>query len=481
GAPQGAEERINQTIAGRQAEPRVTSLSDGGWLVTWTSPDSATTRDIFQQRYSKDGTRLYSEDRKVNVVTDNDQWDPVVTSLKDGGWVIVWISKDQDGSGAGIYQQRFDRNGNATSPADMLVNITTTDGQDSPSVTSLADGGWIVTWTSADQDGTGVYQQRFDQSGRALSPADMLVNVTTHSAQSSPSVIGLADGNWVVAWESYEQDGSIAGIYQRHFEANAAPSAINLSGGSVRELAANGTVIGTLAATDQNVGDTHRFELLDNAGGRFALAGNQIVVANGYKLDFEQAQSHQVTVRVTDSLGLIFDKVLSIGVLDWATENTIGSADNDVFVGGNGADILSGGIGGDRIDGSGGRDRLNGDLGNDTLTGGVDRDIFIFNSMLGTDRTDRQVNFDTITDFKPKQDKIYLENAIFRKLRKTGSLNEDFFQIGGKADDPNDYILYNKRTGVLSYDRDGSGGAKAIEFAILKKNLKLTYKDFFVM
>ncbi len=479
GAAQGAEERINQTIAGSQLEPRVTSLSDGGWLVTWTSPDSATTRGIFQQRYSKDGTRLYSEDRKVNVVTDNDQWDPVVTSLKDGGWVIVWVS--QDGSGTGIYQQRFDRNGNATSPADMLVNITTTDGQDSPSVASLADGGWIVTWTSADQDGTGVYQQRFDQSGRALSPADMLVNVTTHSSQSSPSVIGLADGNWVVAWESYEQDGSIAGIYQRHFEANAAPSAINLSGGSVRELATNGTAIGTLTATDQNVGDTHRFDLIDSAGGRFALVGNQIVVANGYKLDFEQAQSHQVTVRVTDSMGLTFDKVLSIGVLDWATENTTGSADNDMFLGGNGADILSGGIGVDRIDGSGGRDRLNGGLGNDTLTGGADRDIFIFDSMLGTDRTDRQVNFDTITDFKPKQDKIYLENAIFRKLRKTGSLNEDFFQIGSKADDPNDYILYNKRTGVLSYDRDGSGGAKAIEFAILKKNLKLTYKDFFVM
>ena len=74
-----------------------------------------------------------------------------MTSLKDGGWVIVWISQDQDGSGTGIYQQRFDRNGNATFPADMLVNITTTDGQDSPSVASLADGGWIVTWSSADQ------------------------------------------------------------------------------------------------------------------------------------------------------------------------------------------------------------------------------------------------------------------------------------------------------------------------------------------
>ena len=120
-------------------------------------------------------------------------------------------------------------------------------------------------------------------------------------------------------------------------------------------------------------------------------------------------------------------------------------------------------------------------MGNDTLTGGEDRDIFIFGSKLGTYRTDRQVNFDTITDFKVKQDKIYLENAIFRKLKKTGTLKEDFFHIGSKADDPNDYILYNKRTGVLSYDPDGSGRAKAIEFAIIKKNLNLTHKDLFVI
>jgi 16S rRNA U516 pseudouridylate synthase RsuA-like enzyme len=44
-----------------------------------------------------------------------------------------------------------------------------------------------------------------------------------------------------------------------------------------------------------------------------------------------------------------------------------------------------------------------------------------------------------------------------------------------------DYVIYNKKTGVLSYDVDGSGSKAAVEFAQLRKGLALTYKDFFVI
>ena len=42
-------------------------------------------------------------------------------------------------------------------------------------------------------------------------------------------------------------------------------------------------------------------------------------------------------------------------------------------------------------------------------------------------------------------------------------------------------MLYDKKTGILSYDADGSGRGKAVEFAKLAKNLKMTEKDFFVI
>src|SRR5262249_43033381 len=59
------------------------------------------------------------------------------------------------------------------------------------------------------------------------------------------------------------------------------PSNISLSGNSVKENSPAGTVIGTLTASDPDAGDSSTFALVDNAGGRFAISGNKLVVASG--------------------------------------------------------------------------------------------------------------------------------------------------------------------------------------------------------
>ncbi|WP_279306473.1 calcium-binding protein [Microvirga solisilvae] len=152
------------------------------------------------------------------------------------------------------------------------------------------------------------------------------------------------------------------------------------------------------------------------------------------------------------------------------------------------ADIVNktvkGTTGKNALKGSLGNDKLYGGYGNDTLTGGYGKDVFVFNSKLGTATTDRSVNFDTIADFNVADDTLWLDNAIFKKLGSgsasaPGKLNKAFFKISTKAGDKNDFVLYNKSTGYLSYDADGSDSKyKPIEFARIGKNLKLTYDDF---
>ncbi|MBO1908980.1 calcium-binding protein [Microvirga sp. 3-52] len=138
------------------------------------------------------------------------------------------------------------------------------------------------------------------------------------------------------------------------------------------------------------------------------------------------------------------------------------------------------------IIGASGRDTIGGGGGNDHLTGGVGKDAFRFDTKLGNSKTDRSVNFDTITDFNAKQDRIQLDNAVFKKLG-AGShtapklLNKDFFVTGSKAKDANDHIIYNKKSGVLSYDADGSGSRAAVEFARLEKHPAISYKDFYII
>ncbi|MEE1613861.1 Ig-like domain-containing protein [Microvirga sp. CF3016] len=253
---------------------------------------------------------------------------------------------------------------------------------------------------------------------------------------------------------------------------NDAPRNVSLSSAKIEENATAGKEVGKLTVSDPE-GGSFTYELVDNAGGRFTIdATGTLKVADGVKLDYEQAMSHTVKVRVKDAAGATFEKSFTINVTDIGAEIVTGTATADMLTGGSGKDTFKGGAGDDKL--SGGAD-------NDTLWGEKGKDVFVFDTALGTSSTDRKVNFDTIKDFSVRDDSIQLDNAIFKKLVKVGKLNKNYFTTGDKAKDKNDYVVYNSKTGVLSYDADGSGKGKAVEFAQLSRNLKMTEKDFFVI
>jgi hypothetical protein len=194
----GDERQVNTYTAGNQYEPSVTALADGGWLVTWQSEgQDGDGLGIYQQRYDRGGAVIGGE-QQVNSHTSDQQHQPSVTALADGGWLVTWQSLGQDGSLLGIYQQHYDRNGAAIGD-EHQVNTYTVNAQSSPSVTALADGGWLVTWQSFNQDGSGsgIYQQRYDRNGTAIGD-EQQVNTYTSSEQAWPSVTTLADGGWLV-------------------------------------------------------------------------------------------------------------------------------------------------------------------------------------------------------------------------------------------------------------------------------------------
>ncbi len=255
-----------------------------------------------------------------------------------------------------------------------------------------------------------------------------------------------------------------------------APTDIGLSGGMVYENAAAGTVVASLSAFDVDAGDSFDFTLLNDAGGRFAIEGNRIVVANGTLLDYEQAQSHQVVVRATDRAGLSVVKTITLSIADLVNEVVTGTTGADYLVGGAGSDRLNGGDGNDVLVGGAGDDILAGGAGNDFLTGGAGKDVFLFNS-----RLNKSTNVDTITDFSVRDDTIQLDNKVFTKLERTGGLSKSSFVVGPKALDANDRIIYDKKKGYVYYDADGSGNGKAVLFAKVKKGLSLTEKDFRVV
>ncbi len=142
------------------------------------------------------------------------------------------------------------------------------------------------------------------------------------------------------------------------------------------------------------------------------------------------------------------------------------------FVGDGKAQTVIGAYGIDDIDGGGGNDVISGGSGNDLLTGGKGKDKFIFDAAIGG-ATPALANVDTITDFRPKDDTILLENKIFKGIGGPGVLAKVMLSTakGGT------HIAYDGKTGDVSYAKGGS----EIVFAVLDPGLHLTHKDFLIV
>lgn len=252
-----------------------------------------------------------------------------------------------------------------------------------------------------------------------------------------------------------------------------APENLRLAGSTSGVSVVEGTTtIGALTAEDGD-GDaiTWSFDETStgggNANGLFVIENGTLKLAAGKALDFETgAHSYTVQVKASDGHGGVTSKSFTIGVSD-ALETMRGS---------NGSNSLRGGIGADKIYGYGGNDALYGGLGNDILLGGSGSDKFVFNTALNG-----RTNVDMLADFNARYDTIRLENAIFGKLKATGALKSAYFTTGSKAAERDDYIVYNKKAGILSYDADGSGKGAAVAFAKVKPGAALTHADIFII
>ncbi len=265
GQPLAAQFPVSESQSLSLSQPDVIGLKDGGWVVAWSqSNPNGSAGDVVLKRYDKLGAPLAIDGAGSSVAnTAGNQVSPALAALKDGGWVMVWQSNGQDGQDSGIYAQRYSAAGQAEG-TELRVNTTTAPLQ-SPAVTALLDGGYLVTWQSVEKDGGypdfGIYGQRFDAAGKALDPEFEISYAQDHS-QYSPAVVGLRDGGWMSAWTSDGQDGDLGGIYAQRFDVDGA--AVSL----VRTYQASPTQLAlTPLGLGMNVAQTIDWQTLKTASG----------------------------------------------------------------------------------------------------------------------------------------------------------------------------------------------------------------------
>ena len=221
GARAGLEFAVNTYTTNVQFQQRVAMNGSGNFVVVWSSAggQDGSQTGIFGQRFDAAGGKVGSE-FSINTYTTGPQGEPVVAMDDAGEFVVAWSSGNQDGSGYGVFAQRFASNG-AKSGSEFSVNTYTNGDQLTPAVAMDQAGNFVVVWSSFGQDGDayGVFGQRFDAAG-AKRGAEFPINVHTQSDQTHAAVASDRIGNFVVTWADHNEDGDSYGIFFRQFHAN---------------------------------------------------------------------------------------------------------------------------------------------------------------------------------------------------------------------------------------------------------------------
>jgi len=516
GTPLGSDFKVNITPTLGTAEFSITALSNGGYAVAYITED----RDVRVRGFTA------ALDAKAEVVIAEDDGDfyrdPEIVA-HEGGYTVLFGHSTVDGMW--VHKRTFSNDGTAPiNTADFitaqpntkyhsadaatlsngLTAVAWTEDSDSggshlttikvqllrpdgskhgnevvvvshaedflhkPVVTHLADGGFAVAYyrdvpgEPSSSDLMDIYLATFDGNGHRLGQ-DLLVE-RTHASNAVKSLSTLMDGRVVVSWTADQGDTNPLGQELHARIVDPRQKAISTTG---------------TGRDDQYIG-TRFHDTLNGGAGADTLAGAE--GNDTYYVD-------QVRDQVRELAGQGRDTVVASGSysLDAAAEvevlklSGLSSQQGANLTGSNSANAITGHGGANILKGMGGSDTLAGGAGKDELWGGAGRDVFVFDT-----RPNARTNLDKVADFNLRDDAFHLDNAVFTKLgagsaARPVKFKADMFVKGTKAQDAEDRIVYDRKTGALYYDKDGTGSAAQVKIATLVNKANLKVDDFFVI
>lgn len=187
GTPAGNAFLLSTSSAGSEYSPSVTGLRNGGFMAVWSDDGQ-----IMGRVFSSTGNPG-SEFQVTSAA--NAEWTlPMSAASNNGGWVTVWTSVT--GTTSEIKARLYDAAGNGGQELTLATPSVPANGINPASVTVLASGDFVVTWTQ----GSAVAGAVYSATGTALSAFTTGATGTTQSAR--PDVIALADGGFLIAWDS---------------------------------------------------------------------------------------------------------------------------------------------------------------------------------------------------------------------------------------------------------------------------------------
>ena len=195
--------QVNHTPLGRSFYadgPAMAMDANDNYVVVWLNDRDSGYSTIYAQRFTAAAQPIGAE-FAVSPINRADESAPAVAMASNGNFVVVWSRREGDSGFFDIYGRRFDNNGNSLGE-EFRVNSYTTDQQVDPAVAYIGTNSFVITWSSAGQDGNGdgIFAQRFAATGEPLG-REFLVNRMTGGNQFAPTLAGHTDDSFLVVWQ----------------------------------------------------------------------------------------------------------------------------------------------------------------------------------------------------------------------------------------------------------------------------------------
>jgi len=193
--------------------PDVAMDADGNFAVVWMRDKSS--NSIIARLYDADGTAK-TEPFEVSTIKFSSITRPSIAMARTGHSIVAW---DGDPNLAGlddIHARRYDFNGTAIGEQ-FVINTTIAGPQQNPEVAVNSRGQFIIVWDSKIDPNINerdIFAQRYDRVGRPIG-GEFQVNTYMADDQKRPAVAIGENRKFVIAWQSYGQDGSGYGVFGR--------------------------------------------------------------------------------------------------------------------------------------------------------------------------------------------------------------------------------------------------------------------------
>ncbi len=395
GSPTGSDFIVNTTFTASQISPVITTLADGRFMIAWASEDDGDGSGgcVRARIFDADGTAV-GDDFIVNGTVPGGQTNPGLAVLADGRVLAIFESDDAgDGSFGCIRARLLNPDGTPSGEGDFIVNSTAASNQADPKITALADGRAVAVWYSGDTgDGSSycVRARLFNVDG-SPSGDDFIVNTTTAGKQYNPSATALADGRFVVTWQSEDAgDGDGTCIRQQIFDPkvfNGTSSGETWAGGNFADTIAGGSGADALSGLggDDIISGGGGDDVLNGGAGADRLSGgvgNDIIYVNVQSDVVIEAAGEGAADRVAASSSYALSKTAHVEFLrttssgGTAAINLMGNALSQEITGNAGQNILHDG-------GKGAADVMKGGGGSDTYRVFNPGDVIVEGAALG--------------------------------------------------------------------------------------------------